>query len=328
MHRLPKDALKNRSSTVEATSEIDVNDHRSIAANLIMEQPEAPVDQTSEQAAPDEEMSDDQIDQADENIEYVDEPAIKDVAEEPAETLYAVKENGVERQVTLKQLTQDFSGQSYIQQGMREVAEQRKAAEVQSAEAQAQSQRYAEAITQVNLQLANQDLQPPDKGLRETDPFLYYEQQEDYRDAMQQRDNLKQQQHILSQQQLAQESAQRDAYVQQQAANIMEAIPILADPVRGPKVLSGMMSEGKKYGFSDAEMQNETDDRFVRALHRLHVLESRGNVDTSEVKRGAIKPGAKRSMIASSQKKADAARNQMKKTGTTADVAAWLLQGN
>tara|TARA_R110000764_G_scaffold202437_1_gene287698 strand:- start:84 stop:1028 length:945 start_codon:yes stop_codon:yes gene_type:complete len=307
-----------------ATTEINVNDHKSVAEHLIMQPAEAPVEQTSDEAVVQETMSDDQIDQPEQITEDY-EQAEPEVYDEPQERVFNVKVNGEMREVTEQELTRDYSGQQYIQQQMREVAEQRKAVEQAKLEAHETSNAYAQALAQVNERLQTDDLTPPDKSMRETDPIGYLEAMEDFRAAQAERQTLQQQQYLLQQQQQAQQSAQRDQYVQQEAANLMERIPILKDPVKGPETISAMMKTGAKYGFSEAEMKNEADPRFVSALHALHQFESRGNVDTAEMKRGAIKPGARRSQSTSQAKQAQAARSQMKRTGSTQDVAAWIM---
>ena len=325
MREWPKERLKKGRSTVsDTTTEINVNDHKSVAEHLIMQPAEAPVEQTSDEAVVQEAMPDDQIDQPEqisEDYEQADEP---EVYAEP-ERVFNVKVNGEMREVTEQELTRDYSGQQYIQQQMREVAEQRKAVEAAKAEAHETSNAYAQALAQVNERLQTDDLTPPDKSMRETDPIGYLEAMEDFRAAQAERQTLQQQQYLLHQQQQAQQTAQRDQYVQQEAANLMERIPILKDPVKGPETISAMMKTGAKYGFSEAEMKNEADPRFVSALHALHQFESRGNVDTAEMKRGAIKPGARRSQSTSQAKQAQAARSQMKRTGSTQDVAAWIM---
>ena len=325
MREWPKERLKKGRSTVsDTTTEINVNDHKSVAEHLIMQPAEAPVEQTSDEAVVQEAMPDDQIDQPEqisEDYEQADEP---EVYAEP-ERVFNVKVNGEMREVTEQELTRDYSGQQYIQQQMREVAEQRKAVEAAKAEAHETSNAYAQALAQVNERLQTDDLTPPDKSMRETDPIGYLEAMEDFRAAQAERQTLQQQQYLLQQQQQAQQAAQRDQYVQQEAANLMERIPILKDPVKGPETISAMMKTGARYGFSEAEMKNEADPRFVSALHAVPQFERRGSVDTAEMKRGAIKPGARRSQSTSQQKQAQAARSQMKRTGSTQDVAAWIM---
>jgi len=315
---------KGRSTVSDTTTEMNANDHKSVAEHLIMQPAEAPVEQTSDEAVVEEAMPDDQIDQPEqitEDYEQADEP---EVYAEP-ERVFNVKVNGEMREVTEQELTRDYSGQQYIQQQMREVADQRKAVEAAKAEAHETSNAYAQALAQVNERLQTDDLTPPDKSMRETDPIGYLEAMEDFRAAQAERQTLQQQQYLLHQQQQAQQTAQRDQYVQQEAANLMERIPVLKDPIKGPETISAMMKTGVKYGFSEAEMKNEADPRFVSALHALHQFESRGNVDTAEMKRGAIKPGARRSQVTGQAKQAQAARSQMKRTGSTQDVAAWIM---
>jgi len=327
MREWPKERPKKGRSTVDnATTEMNANDHKSVAEHLIMQPAEAPVEQTSDEAVVQEAMSDDQIDQPEQITEDY-EQAEPEVYDEPQERVFNVKVNGEMREVTEQELTRDYSGQQYIQQQMREVAEQRKAVEQAKLEAHETSNAYAQALAQVNERLQTDDLTPPDKSMRETDPIGYLEAMEDFRAAQAERQTLQQQQYLLHQQQQAQQQAQRDQYVQQEAANLMERIPILKDPVKGPETIANMMKTGAKYGFSEAEMKNEADPRFVSALHALHQFESRGNVDTAEMKRGAIKPGARRSQSTSQQKQAQAARSQMKRTGSTSDVAAWIMSG-
>ena len=325
MREWPKERPKKGRSTVDtATTEMNANDHKSVAEHLIMTPAEAPVEQTSDEAVVQETMSDDQIDQPEQITEDY-EQAEPEVYDEPQERVFTVKVNGEMREVTEQELTRDYSGQQYIQQQMREVADQRKAVEQAKLEAHETSNAYAQALAQVNERLQTDDLTPPDKSMRETDPIGYLEAMEDFRAAQAERQTLQQQQYLLQQQQQAQQSAQRDQYVQQEAANLMERIPILKDPVKGPETISAMMKTGARYGFSEAEMKNEADPRFVSALHALHQFESRGNVDTAEMKRGAIKPGARRSQSTSQAKQAQAARSQMKRTGSTQDVAAWIM---
>ena len=326
MREWPNERPKKGRSTVDnATTEINVNDHKSVAEHLIMQPAEAPVEQTSDEAVVEETMSDDQIDQPEEITEDYEEAAEPEAEAEPTERVYSVKVDGEYREVTEQQLTQSYSGQQKIQQDMRDLAEQRKAVEAAQAEAHETSNAYAQALAQVNERLQTDDLTAPDKSLRETDPIGYLEQMEDFRAAQAERQTLQQQQYLLQQQQQAQQSAQRDQYVQQEAANLMERIPILKDPVKGPETISAMMKTGARYGFSEAEMKHEADPRFVSALHALHQFESRGNVQSAEVKRGAIKPGARRSQSTGQAKQAQAARSQMKRTGSTQDVAAWIM---
>lgn len=315
---------KGRSTVSDTTTEMNANDHKSVAEHLIMQPAEAPVEQTSDEAVVEETMSDDQIDQPEEITEEYEQADEPEVQAEP-ERMYQVKVNGELREVTEQELTQSYSGQQYIQQQMREVAEQRKAVEAAKAEAHETSNAYAQALAQINERLQTDDLTPPDKSMRETDPIGYLEAMEDFRAEQAERQTIQQQQYLLHQQQQAQQAAQRDQYVQQEAANLMERIPILKDPVKGPETISAMMKTGARYGFSEAEMKHEADPRFVTALHALHQFESRGNVQSAEVKRGAIKPGAKRSQSTSQQKQAQAARSQMKRTGSTQDVAAWIM---
>ena len=119
---------KGRSTVSDTTTEMNANDHKSVAEHLIMQPAEAPVEQTSDEAVVEETMSDDQIDQPEEITEEYEQADEPEVQAEP-ERMYQVKVNGELREVTEQELTQSYSGQQYIQQQMREVADQRKAVE-------------------------------------------------------------------------------------------------------------------------------------------------------------------------------------------------------
>jgi len=167
---------------------------------------------------------------------------------------------------------------------------------------------------------------PPDIKMRETDPLGYLEQMEDYRQEVDARQKLQYEQQVQAQREQQLAAQQKAEYVKAQTAVVLEQIPELRDKEAAPKAIEMMMEEGRRRGFSDAELKGESDPRFVMALHELAKVRAQGNLGTGrEVKRGAIKPGAKKSVVSQSKKRAEAARQQSRKTGRPEDIAAFLL---
>jgi len=123
---------------VETTNPINGNDLQAVAENLILETPNNPEEATEEtvEATDDnqtemvEEVDDDMDDiGSSDDVEFADDEDVEveepEVQEEP--TMFTVKVDGEEREVDLEELTRGYSGQKYIQKGMAENAETKKA---------------------------------------------------------------------------------------------------------------------------------------------------------------------------------------------------------
>ena len=306
------------------TSELNVADPRSVAQHLIIQS-------EPQEEAPQEEPSDEFVEEVEaeaetdiEDEEYAEEEAT--LPDGPEEALFKVKVDGEERLVPEEELKRGYSGQKYIQQKMREVAEARKQVDAQMARAQQMEAQYAEAIKAYAERLQTTDPTPPPRSMRETDPIGYLEAMEDYRQEVDARQRLHQEQQLLAQREAQTQAQQRAEYVKAQTQVVLEQIPELRDAETAPKAIEAMMAEGRRRGFTDAELKGESDPRFVMALHELAKMRAQGNLGTNrEVKRGAIKPGAKKSIVSTSKKRADAARQKSRTTGKTEDIAAFLL---
>ena len=308
----------------DTTSELNPADPRSVAEHLLIQsepQDEATQEETSEELV--EEEVEAQAETEIEDEEHADEATLPDG---PEESFFKVKIDGEEREVTEEELKRGYSGQQYIQQKMREVAEARKQVEAQVAQAQQMEQRYAEAMKAYAERLQTTEPTPPDASMRETDPLGYLEAMEDYRQDVEARQKLQYEQQVQAQREAQMAAQQKAEHVKAQTAVVLEQIPELRDKEAAPKAIEMMMDEGRRRGFTEAELKGESDPRFVIALHELAKVRAQGNLGTGrEVKRGAIKPGAKKSVVSQSKKRAEAARQQSRKTGKTEDIAAFLL---
>jgi len=152
-------------------------------------------------------------------------------AEEQPDT-FTVKVDGKEVQVSLDELTRGYAGQSYIQKGMAENAEARKALEQQYHAVSQQGQQLAALVQS----LQTDGLTPPtapDVSRLETDPIGYFQDKEAYDRAKADHDQrLAAIQHQQAQLQQLQAQAQRQHRAEQMQI-LHAAIPDFAHPEKG-----------------------------------------------------------------------------------------------
>jgi hypothetical protein len=289
-----------------------------------LEEPEAIED--SEEALEDPET--DESDETDEEVEDQDEE--QDHEEADQEELYAVKVNGEQREVTLNDLKQSYSGQAYIQKGMQDAAAQKKQAEEVYHALLQEREQMSQLLNQLQSGEMLKAPVPPDSQLVKTDPIGYMEKKVEYDAAKIDFDN---QQQVIAEAQIQQ--AQRmqfaqQANLQQEMGRLAQVIPEFADPEKGGKLKEDLVSYGTRLGYSEAELGGVTDHRAIVVLHKAKLWDDlQGSKGKAKQKvsnaRPVVKPGAKKSSRATSQKRSQEVQARMKKTGNVDDIAAFLL---
>ena len=117
--------------------------------------------------------------------------------------------------------------------------------------------------------------------------------------------------------------------MQEQARLLAEAIPDIVHPEKGDTLKKGLMDTGVAYGFSEDEMANVIDHRYIRALNdarkwrELQANKVKAKEKGSNVK-PVIKSGAKRRTdgVAATRRKQEA---KAMKSGNIADMADLLI---
>ena len=254
----------------------------------------------------------------------------EDLVEVEAEDtmLIPVKVDGKEEQWTLDQLKQSAAGQAAINKRFQEAAEARKQIEQQAAVLQQQQQQ----VMQLYQAAQNGGLQaptPPSKELFESDPIGFMEEKLNYEEAKGQYDQqMHQLQNVQRQQMHAQQEAQQ-AYLQEQARELTQHIPDIADPEKGQAIKNALVETGVEYGFTADEMQRVTDARYVRALndarkYRELVKKRKSVTAKGEKARPVIKAGAKKTADgnAATRKKA---KTRLQKTGSIDDALGLII---
>lgn len=283
------------------------------------EAPEAEVEAEEPEAEADAEASED---------DEEEEPAAD---EEPAQPTYTVKVDGKVKQVTLDELRRGYSGQAFIQQGMEQLAEARKAMQSEYQTLQSERQRIAEVMGSVQNGQGITPPKPPAKELLTTDPIGYMQAKVEYDEQVAQYQRVQAQYEQIQQQERQRTEAQHQAYLQQQLQILQQAVPEFADPKKAPAYRDKILQAGQNYyGIDPQELSAIADARYLSVLNDAmkyrQIQEARGEVDQkAQNARPVVKPGVKRNDRSSQQKKAREVASRMRQTGSVDDVAKFLL---
>jgi tRNA(Leu) C34 or U34 (ribose-2'-O)-methylase TrmL len=262
----------------------------------------------------------------DDATEYTDEV---EAVEDDSETLYDITIDGKPERWTLSQLKQSAAGQGYIQQKMRENAEQSK--QIEAAKAQlAQQLNVLNTLTQ---QAQNGELAPPtppSKELLESDPIGYMQEKEAYETAMGEYNVKMQQVQQLQAQRAQQSEQQKQLHRQEQMQLLQQRVPDFADPQKYEKAAQDMLKGGQEYyGVPQEALMQLTDAVEIEILYdaiRYRRLQAnRKNVDQKAKKaKPMVKAGAKRveDGQAATRRKQQA---KAMKSGNIADMADLLI---
>jgi len=279
---------------------------------------------------------DDEIEYEDDATEYTDE--VEAVDPDAEEILYDVNVNGTQERRTLSELKQGYAGQSYIQQKMRENAEAAKKIQEANQQLEATKAQLAQQQEQV-LQMAQQVQQgglqaptPPNKELFDNDPIGYMEEKIKYDEAVQQYNTKVGELRQVAQQRQQENETQRQSYLQEQARLLAEHIPDIIHPEKGDKIKKDLIETGVSYGFSEDEMANVIDHRYVRTLHdatkwrQLQKNRAKAKAKGENVK-PVVKAGAKRRNDTQAVTRSKA-QQKLRKSGSIDDALSLMIDSN
>lgn len=263
--------------------------------------------------------------------EDVETQEIDDAGPEEPE-FYTVKVDGVERQVTLADLKQGYSGQEYVQKGMAEVAKVRKEAEA-AKDAYLKEQQKLVATFQKMQSGVTQPPTPPSRELFENDPIGYMEEKLKFDEAKEQYDAKMAEGQKLAKQQQAQQQQAYESYVKQEVEAMKQTIPEFGDPKKATVARDRLMAGGEThYGFSAEEVSGIVDHRAIKVLNdALKYQEIVAGKSKAEAKakpaKPVIKPGAKK-VDNSKAKAAQRRKARLKKSGSIDDALGMIVNSN
>lgn len=296
-----------------------------------LEQAEADAEDQTEADAVDEAEEADDGDDTEEGDDEVDADAEED---EPAEQTYTVKVDGREQQVPLSELLRGYSGQAYIQQGMKQVATARQETEQVFNALQTERQQLAQFVqSAASGQIPLRPPAMPDETLLQTDPIGYLEARVKF-----DKDLASYQQTQVAVQELEQRTAAaqemaRMAHLAEQHRQLQQVIPAFAKPETAKALKETLISTGTDvYGFTPEELRGITDHRHLRVLHDaaqyrrlMSGKKAAAAPEAKPMKTPFVKAGVATSPKAGKSVKAEKAKAQMRRTGDVDDVARFLL---
>ena len=266
-------------------------------------------------------------DEDDDDVEYDD--SDEEEADHSGPDTFAIKVDGETVDVTLDDLKRDYSGQQYIQKGMKQAAEARKQAEEAYNGLNQQREQLQQLMQQVQQTGVMAQPVPPTKDLLNADPLGYIEADATYREEM---GAYQAQQQQLAQQHQQMQQAQgqaNKAHLQEQMAELQRAIPEFSDAKKAPKMKEQLVRQGIKDGYTAEEIGGIVDHRAMKVLHKAmlydQLVAGKGTAEAKLKKaRPLMKAGVKKQSV-SKQKTEAKLMSKLKKTGSAKDAVGLLF---
>lgn len=285
---------------------------------------EAPQEETESEEQVELEADDDLLD----HLDAVEDEAEEEINEAPVE-LHKVKVDGEIKEVTYDELTRNYSGQAYIQKQMQEVAQLKKQYS-QGLEALTNQRNELDTFYQNAQQTGLREPTPPSREQFETDPIGYMDLKMKYDEEKAAYDQQVQQFQNVRQQKIQAEQERLDDFTKDQARLLSERIPEIADPKKGDAIKRGLVEAGTHYGFSETELGNVRDHRYILAMYDAmryrNLVKKRGNA-TSPKKESItpVKAGAKKRPTAIKANDRKKAEQRFQKSGGSVESAIDLI---
>jgi len=253
--------------------------------------------------------------------------------EEPEEqeqpTVFTVKVDGKEVEVTLDELQKGYSRTQDYTRKTQQIAEIRKQVEVETEAVRAERAQYAQMLGALQAQLQGTETQIDWDRLYHEDPIEWVRQKEVMRERQEKFQAIQFEQQRMAQ--LSQQEQQQhfESHLQAQHTKLLEVIPEWKDATKAKTEKQLLVEFGKKTGFSPEELSAIVDHRAVFALRKAALY------DQMMTKRKAItpvtnngprpaKPGAAGRVSQTTE--ATRAKQRLAKTGRVDDAASAIYQ--
>jgi hypothetical protein len=262
-----------------------------------------------------------------EDLALLEEPS----SQEDEELEFDIPVDGEIKKVTLKELKSTYSGEGAIEKRLQQATETKK--EVQQ---QLVSLYDANKATLDKLQMLDEALAPyaePNINwelLRQQNPEQYLLAREEQRQfqerrALVQRDATEAQ---TKQEQL--HSQAMEMYLNDQALQLADKLPELADPNKSPVLMDRIKKAVKHFGYEEQELKDVTDHRVFVVLDYaskyLDLLNRKAGLKTTNAEPSAtLKTAASKPASNTSKKREETILNKARKSGHPDDVAQTLF---
>jgi hypothetical protein len=252
------------------------------------------------------------------------------------DTLIPVTVDGEGREVTLADLKRAYSGEGAIEKRLQVATETKKQAESLKVQVEQElnsgRQNLVKAFTAFESLMFQSQVPQPNPALQQTNPTQYLIQLENWRaeqGELQEKRSKVQQAVSLFQQQEAEQLNQMKANA---AHRLVEAMPVLRDPVKGPEIQRMMVDAARAYQFNDAELSDIVDHRMYLVLAdaaAYRQLKAKGQAAPQKQTKATVtmRPGTSKTVAAASSiaRNQKAALETARKSGRVEDIAATML---
>jgi len=201
---------------------------------------------------------------SDEEDDYEDEE------EEPQERLYTVKVDGEEIEVSLDEALQGYQRQQAFTKRSMEIAEQRKAAEQEAAQAKQARDYYAQQLEVLAQQIQQTIPQEPDwvSLAKEVTAEEYNAIRAEYDNRKANLSKVEQERQAIAQQQAAEQEKMLHEHLRAQRSEMLNRIPQWKDDDVRNKERLEVVEYARNIGFSEEEVAQATDARAVELLYK------------------------------------------------------------
>lgn len=268
------------------------------------------------------------------DVEAVEEPdGDEDADEAPtAAQTFRVKVDGEEVEVPLDELLKGYSRTADYTRKTQAIAEARKVAEAEAAQAREERQRYAQTLQVLEAQL--KAAQPPEidwDRLYQENPVEWVRQRELVRTRQEQQAWVENQRRALAEKQALEEQQVAEQTLEVERAKLLEQLPEWRDATKARAEKAKIVSYAtEKLGFTTEEISDLYDARAVLALRKAmlydEVMSRQQNLRPKiQQKAKPMKAGVSVPVTTKSVKSRDAL-SKLQRSGSTRDAAAVFEQ--
>jgi hypothetical protein len=215
-------------------------------------------------AALSEELSAD-ADAADEETQEEQSEEDEESEEQDQPTVFTVKVDGKEVEVTLDELQKGYSRTQDYTRKTQQIAEIRKQVEVETEAVRAERAQYAQMLGALQAQLQGTETQIDWDRLYHEDPIEWVRQKEVMRERQEKFQAIQFEQQRMAQLSQHEQQQQLASHLQEQHTKLLEIIPEWKDPVKAKAEKQLLVEFGPKTGFTPAELKAIVDPRAVVA---------------------------------------------------------------
>jgi len=305
----PEQAIEKPEDTAQSEAEL---------VSQLQEETKEAEEAAEELEAVDEDQSEDEVEEVEDEI-----------ADSETDSVYTVKLDGEEHEVTLEELRNGYQRQADYTRKSQSLAEQRKAYEANLEAVQSERGQYSEALESLSKQ-QNASLERFKNidwaSLKQEDPMEYMEKRLELQDAKDRIHSIEVEKSRVQEKAIEDSKSFLQEKLQKEAETLAEKLPEYADP--SSTVRNDIREYTLGMGFSPEDVDGITDHRVVLVLHKAMMADK--GIKTASTKKSktvpkVVKAGTPKTKAQKTRKSIQAKRERLSKTGNQRDAASVFL---